>query len=221
MARMKKSAIKQLVPELPTILLVIILACSFVELCLLAADFGLVASPRLRSQVYENAGFWTGLVKGWDANYPAQPYTMFATYAFLHGSFLHLIVNMYTLFVLGPIVIFRVGQFRFGVLYFVTMLGGAAGFALLSDSFRPMVGASGALFGLAGAIVAWEYIDRFNAKLRLWPVVKLVSMLIAINIVMYWAMKGQLAWETHLGGFVIGWIFAVLIDPIARPVELE
>ena len=130
MARMKISEIKRRVPKLPTILLVIILACFFIELCLLAADYGLFASQRLRFQVYENAGFWTGLVKGWDANYPAQPYTMFATYAFLHGSFIHLIVNMYTLFVLGPIVIFRIGQLRFGLLYFVTMLGGAAGFAL-------------------------------------------------------------------------------------------
>ncbi|MGR3662345.1 MAG: rhomboid family intramembrane serine protease [Paracoccaceae bacterium] len=218
---MKKTEIEWRIPKLPTILWAIILACTSIELCLLAADYGVFATPRWRFQVYENAGFWTGLVKGWDANYPAQPYVMFFTYAFLHGSFLHLAVNMYTLFVLGPIVIFRIGQARFGLLYFATMLGGAVGFALLSDSFRPMVGASGALFGLAGAIVAWEYIDRFNARLRMWPVIKLVSMLIAINVVMYWAMKGQLAWETHLGGFVTGWIFAVLIDPIARPVEPE
>ena len=34
-----------------------------------------------------------------------------------------------------------------------------------------------------------------------------------INLVMFWALDGQLAWQTHLGGFVAGWVLALLIDP--------
>jgi membrane associated rhomboid family serine protease len=37
-----------------------------------------------------------------------------------------------------------------------------------------------------------------------------------LNIVLWWAMDGQLAWETHLGGFITGWIAAMLIDPRGR-----
>lgn len=199
----------------------IVALCVAVEFLLTLADYGLFATSRFRSQAYENAGFWIGLLEGWRANYSAQPYIMFVSYAFLHGGIIHLAVNMFTLLSLGSLVVGRIGQTRFTFLYFVSMLGGAVGFALLSDSFRPMVGASGALFGLAGAIAAWEYIDRFTAKMRLWPVLQLVSILIALNVVMWWAMDGQLAWQTHLGGFVAGWIFAFLIDPRSRPVELQ
>ena len=204
-----------------TIVWLIVALCVVVETFLTLADYGLFSSARFRNQAYENAGFWIGLLEDWHANYPVQPYTMFISYAFLHGGIIHLTVNMLTLLNLGPLVLGRIGQMRFALLYVLSMLGGAAGFATLSDSFRPMVGASGALFGLAGAIAAWEYIDRFTAKLRLWPVVQLVGVLIALNVVMWWAMEGQLAWQTHLGGFVAGWVFAFLIDPRARPVDRE
>lgn len=198
---------------------VIVGLCVAVELCLLLADHGFLASSRLRSLAYENGGFWVGLLDPPGANYPAQPYTMFVTYAFLHGGILHLAVNMLTLLSLGPLVIKRTGQSRFVLLYLLSMLGGAIGFALLSDSFRPMVGASGALFGLAGAIAAWEYVDRFDAELGLWPVFQLVGFLVVLNIVFWWVMDGQLAWQTHLGGFVAGCIFVFLIDSRPRPIE--
>jgi membrane associated rhomboid family serine protease len=79
-----------------------------------------------------------------------------------------------------------------------------------------MVGASGALFGLAGAILAWDYIDRFSVEERLWPVARAALLLVGLNIALYYAMGGILAWQAHLGGFVAGWISALLIDPIAR-----
>lgn len=198
---------------------VIVGLCVAVELALTLADHGFFATSRLRSLAYENAGFWIGLLKNWNPNYVAQPYLMFVSYAFLHGGAVHLVVNMLTLLSLGPLVVTRIGQVRFVLLFLLSMLGGAIGFALLSESFRPMVGASGVLFGLAGAIVAWEYIDRFTANVQLWPVLQLVGMLVALNLVLWWAMDGQLAWETHLGGFVAGWILAFLIDPRPRSVE--
>ena len=41
-------------------------------------------------------------------------------------------------------------------------------------------------------------------------------MLVALNAVMWWSLNGQLAWQTHLGGFITGWITAMLIDPRPR-----
>ena len=128
----------------------------------------------------------------------------------------HLIVNMITLGSLGPLVVNRVGSVKFLIIYLVAVFGGAVGYALLSDSFRPMVGASGALFGLAGAILAWEYIDRFTFSERLWPVLRAVAFLCVLNIVLYYAMDRLLAWEAHLGGFAAGWIAAMLVDPRSR-----
>ena len=206
-------------PRTPIVLLAIVIACTAIELVLQFSDFGLINDSRLRRTAYEYGGFWPGLLRDWSPNYPLQPWLMFVTYAFLHGGLVHLIVNMITLFSLGAIVIRRVGQFGFVLLYVAAMIGGALGFGLLAETYRPMVGASGALFGLAGGLVAWDYVDRYTFQDALWPVVRAVLLLIILNIVLWWAMDGQLAWETHLGGFISGWIAALLIDPRSRDLD--
>lgn len=198
------------------LLLGLIVICAAIELLLACADAGLLGDARLRSRAYEYGGFWSGLLKGWQANYPAQPYTMFFTYAFLHAGLVHLIVNMMTLWSLGRMVVDRVGTAGLLVLYTGSALGGAGGFGLLGTTLAPMVGASGALFGLAGGILAWNYVDRFTFTEGLWPVAQGVAALLVLNLVMWWAMDGQLAWETHLGGFLSGWVLALLIDPRGR-----
>ncbi len=200
-------------PRRPWSVISLIAICALIELVLLAADLGWIATPRLRVLAYQNGGFWVGLLGTWKPNYPAQPYLMFLTYAFLHGGLVHLVVNMITLYSLGRLVISRVGQGRFLVLYAVSALGGALGFALLSSALQPMVGASGALFGLVGAWIAWDYIDRFSFSEPLLPVLRPILILIFLNVVLYYAMGGHLAWETHLGGFLAGFFAAFLLDP--------
>lgn len=202
------------------LVLALIVACTAVEAVLSLADRGLLNAPRLRMTAYEYAGFWPGLLRGpWHPNYPAQPWAMFVTYAFLHSGPVHLLVNMVTLWSLGDIVIRRVGTRGFAVLYVAAVLGGGLGFGLLAQSYQPMVGASGGLFGLAGGILAWNYVDRFGAARRLWPVAALVGGLLLLNLVQWWLMNGLLAWQTHLGGFAAGWVAALLIDPRGLPEE--
>lgn len=192
---------------------VLVVLCVSIEAILQAGDAGLLGVPRFRMVVYEYFGFWSGLLGNWLPNYALQPWTMFITYGFLHAGLMHLVLNMVTLVSIGLPVVARVGPLSFVLLYWVSMLGGGLGFALLSDSFRPMVGASGALFGLAGAILAWEYLDRRDLKEHLWPVARAVLLLIALNAALYYAMDRLLAWEAHLGGFVMGWISALIINP--------
>lgn len=190
--------------------------CVAIELALLAADWGVAFSARLRRLAYDYGGFWPGLLSDWAPNYAIQPWTMFGTYGFLHGGPLHLGMNMVTLWSLGRAVVDRVGTIGFLVVYGLSILGGALAFGLLATSLRPMVGASGALFGLAGAVLAWSYVDRFEHNESRWPVAHVALFLVALNLVLWWSMDGQLAWETHLGGFISGWIAALLVDPRAR-----
>lgn len=190
-----------------------------VEIALVAGDLGFLGIPRFRSTVYEFGGFWPGVLKDWEPNYPAQPWLMFLTYGFLHSGWAHLLVNMITLASVAPIVLDRVGLWKGSLIYVFSILGGAVGFALLSDSFRPMVGASGALFGLVGAILAWEYVDRFTFRAKMWPVIRAIGFLVLLNIVLYFAMGRLLAWEAHFGGFVAGWIAALLVDPRSRDLD--
>jgi len=198
------------------VLVLLISLCCAIELLLQLADHGLVGTTRLRGLVYDYGAFWPGLLGPWTPNYPLQPYLMFLSYGALHGGAAHLLVNMITLWSLGRSVIGRVGVRGFALVYMGALVGGAAVFALLADPFPPMVGASGALFGLAGALLAWNYLDRYTHREGLWPVANAAFWLIVFNLVLWWAMSGQLAWETHLGGFIAGWLMAMLVDPRAQ-----
>lgn len=203
----------------PAVIWGLIGLCVLVEAVLSLSDFGLIAPPRLRQLAYDYGGFWPGLLFGARQNYAGQSWAMFLTYGFLHGGPVHLLVNMVTLWSLGRAVVARVGPVGLAMLYVAALLGGAGAYALLvpaAAAWTPMVGASGALFGLAGGLVAWDYVDRFSLRERLWPVLRVVMLLVAMNAAMWWALDGQLAWQTHLGGFVAGWVAALLIDPRSR-----
>lgn len=193
------------------------MVCVLVEAILTLADSGIFGVSRARQTAYEFAGFWPGLLGNWRPNFPGQPIAMFFSYGFLHGGLLHLFINMATLWSLGHAVINRVGPIGFTVLYALALGGGAIGYALLAPGLRPMVGASGALFGLAGGFLAWQYVDRYTFNQGLWPIGQATVLLIGLNLILWWVMDGQLAWETHLGGFVTGWLAALLIDP--RPTK--
>jgi membrane associated rhomboid family serine protease len=77
------------------------------------------------------------------------------TAAFLHGSIIHLGLNMLFLWFIGTPMEIAVGRWRYIALYVVTALSGSAG-AILLDPSAPTVGASGALFGILGAAVVFE-----------------------------------------------------------------
>ena len=78
------------------------------------------------------------------------------TYMFLHASLLHLIVNMYSLYALGASVENFLGRWKFIVVYFVSgICGGLLSAATGSNTIS--VGASGAIFGLAGALLYFGY----------------------------------------------------------------
>lgn len=193
------------------VIVALIAACCLVELTLMAADAGWLGSTRWRGLAYQNGAFWAGLLYDWRPNYSGQPVVMFASYAFLHGGFGHLLGNMVTLFALGAFVRDRVGTWGFVAIYVLSTIGGAAGFALLTTSPQPMVGASGALFGLAGALVYGDWVDRRAEGRRLWPVGGMIAFLIALNLGMWVMLDGVLAWQTHLAGFIAGGLVAAML----------
>lgn len=191
--------------------------CLLPELVLQGADAGLWGSARWRDLVYQYGAFWPGLLGNWRPNYPGQAMAMFLSYGFLHAGLWHFVLNMVTLFSLGAPLAARLGQARFLALWALSTLGGAAGYALLSTAPQPMVGASGALFGLAGALVGSDLADRLGDEgIGTWRALAALGLtllgLLALNVAMYWAMGGRLAWQTHLGGFMAGWGAILLLD---------
>lgn len=184
---------------------ILVLICSAVELTLEAADAGWIGSQLWRGLTYQYAAFWEGLLHNWRPNYAAQPLTMFLSYAFLHADFAHFSGNMLALLFLARLVLERTGQGGFLFIYGLSAIGGALIFVLLAQTPAPMVGASGALFGLAGAWQYWERRDLRRAGLSLKPVWRTFAGLILLNGILWVMNDGALAWQTHLGGFVFGW----------------
>jgi membrane associated rhomboid family serine protease len=124
------------------------------------------------------------------------------TGAFLHGSFLHIAFNMYVLFALGPTLERVLGHGRYLLLYMVSALGGSVASYAFSDFHTVSVGASGAIFGLMGALVV--------AGRRLRYDIKQVAVLLVINFVIGFISPG-VDWRAHLGGLVTGAAMAAVL----------
>ncbi|WP_415184815.1 rhomboid family intramembrane serine protease [Phaeovulum sp.] len=184
--------------------------CLIIEAVLQAADHGLIGSARWRQLAWQYGAFWAGLLRDWRPNYAAQPVLMFLSYSVLHAGFWHLAGNMAALAGLGPMILARgVGARDVLVLWVLSAIGGGLAFGLLAASPQPMIGASGPLFGLAGAWKAFEWQAARRTGAAQWPITLWVLALALLNLVLWAANDGSLAWQTHLGGFVTGWAWAL------------
>jgi membrane associated rhomboid family serine protease len=125
----------------------------------------------------------------------AEPWRMI-TSAFLHSmsSPLHILFNMFSLYIFGPIIEQAVGRARFLALYLLAAFGGSVAVLLLSPNVV-VVGASGAIFGLLGAF--------FVVQRRLGGNSTQLVVVIVLNLVIGFIVPG-VAWQAHVGGLVVG-----------------
>ena len=190
--------------------------CAALELSFTIADLPFVGLDGLRRLAIAYGGFWSGLLADWEPIFPGQPLTMFVTYAFLHAGFLHMLFNMVLMLHLGREAVMRLGQAGFLLLFAVCAAGGGGAFALLSDTDAPMLGASGAVFGLFGATIFWDIQRRRALRQPIGPALRLIGGLVVMNLLLFVLVQGMLAWQAHLGGFVAGAVFARIVTPSLR-----
>jgi membrane associated rhomboid family serine protease len=137
----------------------------------------------------------------------AEPWRLL-TAAFLHAPSqpLHILFNMYALWLTGPYLESLLGRLRFALLYLISALGGSVGFLLLADPLTAgwvagTVGASGAVFGLFGAFFVVQ--RRLNRDAG--PVVAMILINVAFSFL------PNVAWQAHLGGLVTGLAASVVL----------
>lgn len=138
-----------------------------------------------------------------------EPWRM-VTSAFLHSpdSLLHILLNMYTLWIFGQALEPILGRVRFLALYLISAFGGSVGYLLMNPVLVPgqglvgLVGASGAIFGLFGAMLLVQR-QRGGDTRQLW-------VLIAINGVIGFLIP-HIAWQAHLGGLITGGLCAAVL----------
>jgi membrane associated rhomboid family serine protease len=130
-------------------------------------------------------------------------YYRLLTAGFLHDGILHIAFNMWFLFVMGPMLENAIGRLNFAFVYFASLLAGSFG-ALLFAPAIPSVGASGALFGILGALIVVAYYRRIS----IWQ--SGLALILIINIVFSLTLA-DISIGAHLGGLVGGAICGWLI----------
>jgi membrane associated rhomboid family serine protease len=136
---------------------------------------------------------------------------------FLHAGLIHLVLNAYVLWIFGVEIERQIGRVvMLGVFLVTGIFAGATSYAF-APGFTIAVGASGAIFGLVGAFVAYNYRRREHvmAQARLRGA---LTMLV-INLIIGFSIPG-IDWRAHVGGLVAGLVAGFAVDP-SRPEPLR
>jgi len=139
--------------------------------------------------------YWPPLTLG-------EPWRMVTT-MFVHSpsSVFHILFNGYSLFILGTLLERLIGPSRFVVLFFLSGFGGSVAVSVLSP-MSAVVGASGAIFGLFGALfVIQRSFGGANVQLLI---------VLALNLVLGFVVPG-ISWQAHIGGLLTGALTAGIL----------
>ena len=137
---------------------------------------------------------------------PSEPWRMLSA-LFINGSFIHIALNMFSLYIFGPILERMLGRTRFIVLYLLSGFGGLLAVLLIAPDV-PVLGASGALFGLFTAFFVIQRGLGGNGNSLL--------VLIAINLVIGFIPGFNISWQAHVGGLVVGAVVALVFMKTRR-----
>ncbi len=144
------------------------------------------------------------------------------TPALVHGSLLHLLFNMYFLFLVGPLVEQLYGSLRFLLLYALTAAAGSAA-SFLFGGPAPSVGASGAIFGLCGVLLAVSVIHRPVLDRKGRALMSQIGGLVVLNLVIgfgFDALGAGIDNAAHVGGLLAGLWLGFVLPPIRSTLAL-
>lgn len=134
-----------------------------------------------------------------------------ASVTLVHGGFLHLFLNMYALYVVGPIVEQAWGKRLFVVFYLLTAISASTASFIMSPG--PAVGASGAIFGLVGVIFAGTRAHHPMLDRRARAIVPQLGMFILINLAFGFLAGGMIDNAAHIGGLIAGLWLGFVVPP--------
>lgn len=192
--------------RLPLWVIVVIGLCCMIEAAFQIA--ALAGQPAARQAGQIVAGFWSPVLWHGYGIYPGQPAVMFLTYGLLHGGLLHLAMNMVSLAVvareLGPLI----GAWRMALVYLLGQIAAAALFGLMAPDAGPMVGASGAIFALAAALIGYAAVVGHSRRRPMGRMWRSVATIVGLNVALTLAVP-DIAWQAHLGGALVGAVMGI------------
>lgn len=171
----------------------------------------IMLSPQGRCLAEDGAGWFPGIDNAavcatvsdttWSPSVADGAWWQILTSGFAHIEIIHILLNMVGLYFVGPVIEQAIGRARFLGVYFASLLAGSAAVLWLADPQSSTLGASGALWGLIGAmlLLAW----------RVGGDVRQLLILLAVNTVFTFSFPG-ISWQGHFGG-LLGGLLAVAI----------
>jgi membrane associated rhomboid family serine protease len=135
------------------------------------------------------------------------------TVTLVHGGLLHLLFNMYALYIVGPIVEALYGRFLFLAFYLLAAAGGSIASYLAFEV--PSVGASGAIFGLFGLLFVCTYVYKPMVGQQARALTMQIGILIVINLVIGFGIGGLASIDNaaHVGGLLAGAWLGLVVAP--------
>ncbi|MDL2334814.1 MAG: rhomboid family intramembrane serine protease [Chloroflexota bacterium] len=140
-------------------------------------------------------------------------YWRLLTVTLVHGGILHLLMNMYALFIVGPLAEALYGRAVYLAMYLIAGLGGSIGSYLFVAA--PSVGASGAIFGLFGLVFTATYFHKPLLRAQARAITSQIGVLIVLNLVIGFGIGGfaQIDNAAHIGGLLVGGFLGFLVAP--------
>lgn len=163
----------------------------------------LLGVPVTPSLVYAGAYSYPASVSG-----AFEPWRML-TNVFAHANIIHLALNMYTLWVFGMALESLLGRARYLALFLISGFAGSLGVLLLASPVQPVLGASGAIFGLFGAF--------FIIQRRLGGNATQILVLLALNLGIGFLPGFNIAWQAHVGGLIGGFLVGLIYVETRQP----
>lgn len=160
----------------------------------------------------------------------------FLTNAFLHGGWLHILLNMWFLWIFGPAMEARFGRIGFLALYLGGVIAASAVHVITHpDAVKPVLGASGAV---AAVIAAYAVIYPAERVITIVPII-FIPLFIPVPAILFAAiwfglqvlqgttelgrpdMAASVAWWAHIGGFVFGGLFAIVARTLMHAPQIR
>src|ERR1700691_2081262 len=136
------------------------------------------------------------------------------TSVFVHGNLLHIAFNMWCLWSLGALSESLYGRWTYGAVYLICGLGGSLGSIVWNPQVMS-VGASGAIFGLAGALIAAFKLGEFSVpRSALSGTLRSLGAFVIYNLIFGFALPG-IDNTAHIGGLITGLVVGALIALMA------
>jgi membrane associated rhomboid family serine protease len=148
-----------------------------------------------------------GALNGYDVLQNGQWWRI-VTGAFLHGGILHIGVNMFSLYVLGRPTEQIFGRLRLAIIYALALVASGLAVVYFAQPDVSTIGASGAIFGLFGALFA---IGAREGKAGV-PLIKQMVPWLVINLAFDFYAPG-ISWQAHIGGLIAGFVVGLVLFP--------